>query len=107
MLHSVGKLLQQFVVDAYTRVEANRMQFLHHRQALFRAEVMEGLADRMRGASGRQTGRAGGIIHRQPAGRAGAPIRHGRCRQAWSAGPVHDVHGNRCWAGEWCSGALS
>ena len=97
VLHSVGKLLQQFAVDACTRVEANRMQFLHQRQALFRAGVTEGLADLVRGASGRQTGRAGGIIHRQPAGRAGAPIRHGRCRQAWSAGPVHDIHGNPRW----------
>ena len=49
VLHSAGKLLQQFAVDAYTRVVANRLQYLRQHQALFRAEVMQGLADHLHG----------------------------------------------------------
>ena len=49
VLHSAGKLLQQFTVDAYTRVVATRLQFLRQHQALFRAEILQGLADHLHG----------------------------------------------------------
>ncbi|GBO02234.1 hypothetical protein AVEN_259731-1 [Araneus ventricosus] len=40
-----GKLMQQYVVDSYVKVEGNRLNFIRHNQRALRVESYFGLAD--------------------------------------------------------------
>ncbi|XP_055352995.1 uncharacterized protein LOC129598933 [Paramacrobiotus metropolitanus] len=45
VLHASGKLFQQYIVDAYVRVEGSRLQFIRLNQKQLRAESYAGLLD--------------------------------------------------------------
>jgi hypothetical protein len=46
-----GKLSQQFIVDAYTKIEAQRLEYLRKNQKNLRVEQYQGLHDYIRGRS--------------------------------------------------------
>ncbi|XP_022040020.1 uncharacterized protein LOC110942554 [Helianthus annuus] len=45
MLLFGGRLLQQFVVDVYIKIETSRLEFCERNQAKFRAELYQGIVD--------------------------------------------------------------
>jgi Helitron helicase-like domain at N-terminus len=45
LLHSAGKLFQQYIVDAYVKTEGCRLQFLRQNQSALRVEQYQGLLD--------------------------------------------------------------
>ena len=47
VLHSAGKLFQQYVVDAYVKIEASRLNYLRHNQSQLRVELYQGLMDHL------------------------------------------------------------
>lgn len=49
ILHHAGRLFQQYVVDAYARIEQERLGFLRFNQKKLRAELYQGLHDRVIG----------------------------------------------------------
>ncbi|EGT58490.1 hypothetical protein CAEBREN_29913 [Caenorhabditis brenneri] len=67
-LFHAGKLFQQFVVDVWTRVEQNRLNFIKSNQALLRSEHLRGLQDYV---AGEENGPIGRII--LPASHSGSP----------------------------------
>ena len=44
-IHSAGKLFQQYLVDAYVKTEASRLDFIRRNQAKLRVELYQGLMD--------------------------------------------------------------
>ena len=40
-----GRLLQQYIVNQYTKVEQGRLNYVHHNQRQLRAELYRGLSD--------------------------------------------------------------
>uniref|UniRef100_A0A1I7T6R1 ATP-dependent DNA helicase n=1 Tax=Caenorhabditis tropicalis TaxID=1561998 RepID=A0A1I7T6R1_9PELO len=68
LFHS-GKLFQQFVVDVWSRVEQNRLDFIRLNQNLLRIEPLSGLQDYV---NGEETGPIGSRI-RLPASHSGSP----------------------------------
>ncbi|XP_057310488.1 uncharacterized protein LOC130648452 [Hydractinia symbiolongicarpus] len=46
-IHYGKKLLQQYIVDAYTKVEGQRLDFIRRNQAQLRAESYQGLVDHL------------------------------------------------------------
>ena len=61
-LHLAGKLFQQFVVDAYVKVEGQRLDFIRHNQDQLRAESYQGLVDYLENAAEQRNLRAGNVI---------------------------------------------
>jgi len=47
ILHHSGRLFQQYCVDSYARIEQDRLQFLRFNQKKIRAELYQGLHDRI------------------------------------------------------------
>ena len=45
LIHSAGKLFHQYLVDAYTKMEANRLNFIREHQKEIRADKYKGLVD--------------------------------------------------------------
>ena len=52
LLHG-GRLLQQYVVDNYVKIETMRLRYLRNNQDIIRAELYQGLQDAL--ASGETT----------------------------------------------------
>ncbi|XP_018494091.1 uncharacterized protein LOC108863899, partial [Galendromus occidentalis] len=48
-LHFAGKLLQQFMVDSWLKIEMNRLNFVRHNQHNLRLDTVRGLQDYMLG----------------------------------------------------------
>ena len=46
-LHRFGKLFQQFIVDMYAKMEANRLGFIRHNQNRLRADLYRNVVDAM------------------------------------------------------------
>lgn len=44
-IHAAKKLFQQYIVDLYTRVESNRLNYIRHHQSQLRVEHYHGLQD--------------------------------------------------------------
>ncbi|XP_066932864.1 uncharacterized protein [Clytia hemisphaerica] len=61
-LHLSGRLFQQFLVDAYTKVEGSRLDFLRHNQQQLRAECYQGLVDDLENAAEQRNLNAGHVI---------------------------------------------
>ena len=40
-----GRLLQQYIVDQYSKVEQGRLNYVYHNQRQLRAELYQGLSD--------------------------------------------------------------
>jgi hypothetical protein len=53
-----GRLLQQFVVDAYIKIETSRLDYMFHHQKQLRADLYQGLLDSIQ--AGEQDGNAVG-----------------------------------------------
>lgn len=60
LLHG-GRLLQQFIVDAYRSLEELRLMWLRNNQTNLRAKVYRGLTNMLNSHDGRQQGFLGGI----------------------------------------------
>ncbi|KAG2227435.1 hypothetical protein INT45_007460 [Circinella minor] len=52
-LHRSGKLFQQYIVDMYAKMEANRLGFICHNQSRLRAALYRNVADAMHGNCGK------------------------------------------------------
>ena len=63
MPHAGGRLFQQLLVDWYTRIEGERLEWVHRNQPLLRCESLHGLGGLCRKASEASSGR----IWRTPA----------------------------------------
>ena len=61
-LHLSGKLFQQFVVDAYVKVEGQRLEFIRHNQGQLRAESYSGLIDYLENAADERNLHAGNVV---------------------------------------------
>jgi hypothetical protein len=48
LLHASRKLFHQYLVDAYTKIEANRLRYIKTNQKELRCEVYKGLMDFVR-----------------------------------------------------------
>jgi hypothetical protein len=48
LLHSAGKLFHQYAVDAYTKIEANRLNYIKQNQTELRADLFTGIMDYLR-----------------------------------------------------------
>ena len=59
-----GRLLQQFIVDAYSSIEESRLLWLRNNQKKLRAEVYQGLADMVNASDGREQRNLGAIGRR-------------------------------------------
>lgn len=67
-----GKLLQQYLVDAYIRVESGRLYFIQQQQSLFRVELYQGLMDHIQ-SEANLSGLAPGKIVILPSSFQGSP----------------------------------
>ena len=45
VVHRMGRLFQQYIVDMYTKIEFDRLQYIRHNQTRLHAELYQGLAD--------------------------------------------------------------
>ena len=45
LIFLAGKLFQQYVVDAYVKIESNNLEFIRHNQKQLRVEEYQGLID--------------------------------------------------------------
>jgi len=61
-VHCSGKLFQQYLVDAYVKAEASRLDFLRRNQSTLRVEKYRGLMDHMHTASASQTVLTGKVV---------------------------------------------
>eukprot|EP00111_Clytia_hemisphaerica_P007544 TCONS_00021908-protein len=61
-LHLSGKLFQQFIVDAYTKVEGNRLNYHRFHQQEIRADSYQGLVDHLENAAQQRDLNAGQVI---------------------------------------------
>src|SRR5258705_13280221 len=57
-----GKLFQQYAVDAYCKIEANRLNFIRHNQTQLRAELFSGLMDHINNRALNEGARPGKVI---------------------------------------------
>lgn len=57
-----GKLFQQYVVDAYVKTEASRLDFLRRNQATLRVELYQGLMDHLHAQAAEQNLRPGRMV---------------------------------------------
>lgn len=46
-IHLAGRLAQEYVVDAYAKIEESRLQVVRHNQATLRANLYQGVADQV------------------------------------------------------------
>ena len=53
-----GRLVQQFVVDTYIKIESSRLDYMFHHQKKLRADLYQGLVDSIQ--AGEQNGNAVG-----------------------------------------------
>ena len=53
-----GRLFQQYLVDAYVKVETERLQWVYHNQTKLRADSLQGLMDYMEGSGNAEAARA-------------------------------------------------
>ncbi|GFV93154.1 ATP-dependent DNA helicase [Trichonephila clavipes] len=67
-----GKLMQQYVVDSYVKVEGNRLNFVRHNQRTLRVESYLGLADHVN-ALATETGMRAGVTLILPSSFIGSP----------------------------------
>ena len=56
ILHRMGRLFQQYIVDMYVKIEGERLSFLRHNQRKLRADVYQGLADVISNSDGNING---------------------------------------------------
>ncbi|XP_057310253.1 uncharacterized protein LOC130648232 [Hydractinia symbiolongicarpus] len=61
-LHLAGKLFQQFLVDAYVKVEGQRLAFIRRNQNQLRAESYQGLLDYLQNAADQRNLQAGNVV---------------------------------------------
>ena len=61
-VHCSGKLFQQYLVDAYVKAEASKLDFLRRNQSTLRVEKYRGLMDHMHTASASQTVLTGKVV---------------------------------------------
>ncbi|XP_057297109.1 uncharacterized protein LOC130626007 [Hydractinia symbiolongicarpus] len=61
-LHLAGKLFQQFLVDAYVKVEGQRLAFIRLNQNQLRAESYQGLLDYIQNAADQRNLQAGNVV---------------------------------------------
>ena len=52
IIHRLGRLFQQYIVDMYLKIEAERLYFLRNNQKTLRAELYQGLADAISNSDG-------------------------------------------------------
>ena len=71
-IHLGGKLMRQYVVDAYVRVEGQRLNFLRTHQASLRVDLYRGLLDHV-ASMDHVNGERTGSIHILPGSYAGSP----------------------------------
>ena len=45
VVHRMGRLFQQYIVDMYTKIECDRLQYIRHNHARLHAELYQKLAD--------------------------------------------------------------
>lgn len=59
IIHCAKKLFHQYIVDAYTKIEANRIKYIRDHQKELRADLYKGLldyvTDNLEGVIGRLT----------------------------------------------------
>ena len=53
--HAAGRLFQQYIVDAYAKVESQRLNWVVQNQGKLRVESMQGLLDHLNGANDETT----------------------------------------------------
>ena len=56
IIHRMGRLFQQYIVDMYSKVEAARLAYIRFNQTKLRAEVYKGLSDAIRESDGNVDG---------------------------------------------------
>ena len=56
VLHRMGRLFQQYIVDMYSKVEAARLSYIRFHQNKLRTELYQGLADAVQGYDGKVDG---------------------------------------------------
>ena len=56
IVHRMGHLFQQYIVDMYSKIEAARLTFIRCHQSKLRAEVYQGLSDAIQGCDGNVDG---------------------------------------------------
>ena len=56
VVHRMGGLFQQYIVDMYTKTECDRLQYVRHNQARLCAELYQGLANAIQTADGNVDG---------------------------------------------------
>ena len=56
VIHRIGRLFQQYIVDMYTKIESDRLQCARHNQSRLYAELYQGLTDTITTADGQVDG---------------------------------------------------
>ena len=52
IIHRMGRLFQQYIVDMYSKVEAAQLSYIHFNQPKLHAEVYQGLSDAVHASDG-------------------------------------------------------
>ena len=61
-IHYVGKLFQQYVVDAYVKTEASRLDYIRRNQCSLRVELYQGLMDHLHSEAEQQNMQPGRMV---------------------------------------------
>ena len=56
IIHRMGRLFQQYIVDMYSKGEASRLSYIRFNQTKLHSEVYQGLADALQGSDGNVDG---------------------------------------------------
>ena len=56
IIHRMGRLFQQYIVDMYSKIEAARLLYIRYNQTKLRAEVYQGLSDAIQECDGKVDG---------------------------------------------------
>ena len=56
IIHRMGRLLHQYIVDMYVKIEGERLSFLQNNQKIIQADLYQGLADAISNSDGNVDG---------------------------------------------------
>ena len=56
IIHRMGRLLHQYIVDMYVKIKGERLSFLQKKQKIIQADLYQGLADAISNSDGNVDG---------------------------------------------------
>ena len=100
IIHRMGHLFQQYIVDMYSKVEASHLSYIRFNQTKLHSEVYQGLSDALEGSDGNLDGLQLGRRVILPSSFTGSACLstsalsrcNGNCVSLWETRPVYYFH---------------